>query len=577
MKLRYKLSLALLVLGLAPLVVVTAVIVNGNVERLEGEAKQYRLATAEAATSQIWSVLDKAEAELKGIGAALSTGDDQGVATAKAMLLGADHVHAVAVYDPKGMHPDVLRAQNSADLPDPPASLDEEIRGIAREAKLAWMGTQLNERKRFYQPLVVPVMCGEPVEVCAYLWTAVPLDALGGHLAALSKRRFSERADRVFVIDHALRVVAHGLDERVGASLTGDGAARDLSEDGSDFDKGVALANEYSRDGEELLGVIAPIPELRWGVIVEQSRELAYASARESVQSALWVGLGAAGIAILFGTFLGLGLAAPITRVGDAAARVAKGDFEARVPDGGRDEVGQMARAFNTMAQDLQGYEAQVKEEARIRGDLSRYLNGDLVESIMRQETELKLGGERREVTVMFADIVSFTPLAEEHDPEHLVAILNELFTFVTEIIFRHGGIIDKFMGDCVMAVFGTPTPYEDAPLRAVRAAEEIMSWLDVGNARWAKEIGRPLEMGIGIHTGIVIAGNIGSEKRMEYTVIGSTVNIAARIESISLPGQVLMSGATAARVLDEFDTEALGTRELRGTGKETEIHALQM
>jgi class 3 adenylate cyclase len=176
---------------------------------------------------------------------------------------------------------------------------------------------------------------------------------------------------------------------------------------------------------------------------------------------------------------------------------------------------------------------------------------------------------------VLFADVVAFTPLAERIEPEQVVAVLNELFTFLTEIVFRHGGMVDKFVGDCVMAVFGAPYQAGDDAVRAVRAAEEMLRWLDVGNARWTDALGTGIEIAIGVNTGEAVAGNIGSRKRMEYTVIGDAVNLAARLESIARPGQVLMSRATMEKVKQEFDCVHVATRRLPGRQEDTELWAL--
>ncbi|HRE91201.1 MAG TPA: adenylate/guanylate cyclase domain-containing protein, partial [Myxococcota bacterium] len=174
-----------------------------------------------------------------------------------------------------------------------------------------------------------------------------------------------------------------------------------------------------------------------------------------------------------------------------------------------------------------------------------------------------------------FADVVSFTSLADEREPEVAVAILNELFTIVTEIVFQHGGIIDKFIGDCAMAIWGAPDGHPDDARRAVRAAEAILRWLEVGNARWRKQLGRDIELAIGIHTGVAVVGNIGSEKRMEYTAIGDAVNVAARLERLARPGQILMTRETMQRVADEFPSQSLGTYNIVGRSRPSEIYVL--
>jgi class 3 adenylate cyclase len=227
------------------------------------------------------------------------------------------------------------------------------------------------------------------------------------------------------------------------------------------------------------------------------------------------------------------------------------------------------------MAADLDGYEKRVVEETRIRTDLGRYLSAEVVEGIIHRTIELELGGERREVTVLFADVVAFTPLTEAHPPEQVVATLNELFTILTEIVFRHGGIVDKFIGDSVMAVFGAPRAVPDSAVAAARAAEEMLAWLETGNVRWRKQLGRDLELAIGMNTGEVVAGNLGSERRMEYTVIGDVVNTAARLETLARPGQVLMTEATQRRLGEAFEVEPLGEHALPGRKKPLVIYAL--
>ena len=295
-----------------------------------------------------------------------------------------------------------------------------------------------------------------------------------------------------------------------------------------------------------------------------------------TVYTAAVVGVGFAVIALIIGLAMGRRLSAPVLDVAQAARKVASGDFDVRVAGGSRDEVGQMAESFNTMAADLGSYRDQVVEETRIRTDLSRYLTAELVDQIVEEKASLDLGGKRQRVTVLFADVVSFTPMAEKYDPEFVVSILNELFTFMTEIVFKNGGVVDKFIGDCVMAVFGAPETHEDDALRAVRAAEEMHHWLEVGNAKWRKDLGKDLQLAIGINTGDAVVGNIGSKKRMEYTVIGDAVNVAARLEAVARPGQVLMTAETMALVIDEFECKSIGERKLSGKGEPMEIFALE-
>ena len=146
----------------------------------------------------------------------------------------------------------------------------------------------------------------------------------------------------------------------------------------------------------------------------------------------------------------------------------------------------------------------------------------------------LALGGQSLEVTILISDLRGFTRLAEGKDPQFVVAALNTYLTTMTEVVFKHGGTIDKFLGDGILAVFGAPLARDDHACAALMAAVEMQRRLGDLNARALPGDLGPLQMGIGLHSGTVVAGNIGSLERMEYTVIGDTVNLAARIESLT-------------------------------------------
>ncbi len=238
------------------------------------------------------------------------------------------------------------------------------------------------------------------------------------------------------------------------------------------------------------------------------------------------------------------------------------------------DELGSLGRSFDGMAMTLETQERELIAQTQARSALSRYLSPEVVELVVSQPEKLRLGGERREVTIFFADVVGFTRLSESQTPETIVALLNELFTFATEIIQRRGGIIDKFIGDCIMAVWGSPQTRPDDAQRAVQAAEDLRRWLDVGNRRWRERWGIEIQLAIGVHTGPAVAGNVGSEKRMEYTVIGDTVNVAARLESMAQPGQILVSEATRERIADGgVELVPAGERTLHGRSAATRIY----
>ena len=184
----------------------------------------------------------------------------------------------------------------------------------------------------------------------------------------------------------------------------------------------------------------------------------------------------------------------------------------------------------------------RIRREALVRSNFERFFAPSLAERIAALPGAARLGGERRQVAVLFSDIRDFTPLAEPMEPADVAALLTEYFTQMVECVFRHGGTLDKFMGDAVMAQWGAPIAADDDPDRALAAATDMQRALETLNERWRAQ-GRPaIGIGVGVAWGEVFAGNIGSERRMEYTIIGDTVNVAARLCKAAAPGEVLVT-----------------------------------
>lgn len=583
----HKLALILLLVGCGPLAAAAYMIANGDAKRLAESARAYHLATAEVALGEARGLVARALAETRALGTILAKSDvdaERREAAARAQLLGAELVDEVAVYDGLGKRLLVMRT-TAPESPrwDPAAALAPEqmeaaaARGyLARDVVRVRSGDKAAGNEPLALELVVPIWQGAEPErkLYAFLVVAIDLEPLSTMVAGLGTRHF-EDPRRVRLLDGALKVLAASDRSALGSSLVGTPAVSGLSGE-RPFDREVAYTVDYvGADGVALIGAIIPLPELGWAALVEQEQAEAYAGVAATWKTALIVGISAAALALGFALFIGRRLARPVEAMAAATSRVAAGDFAVRVPIGSSDEIGRTALAFNQMAGDLGSYRDKLVDETRARENLSRFLSPEVVERIVKGKGALKLGGERREVTVLFADVVSFTALADEREPEVAVAILNELFTIVTEIVFQHGGIIDKFIGDCAMALWGAPDAHEDDARQAVRAAEAILRWLEVGNAKWRKQLGRDIELAIGIHTGSAVVGNIGSEKRMDYTAIGDAVNVAARLERLARPGQILMTRETMQRVQGEFASQSIGTYNIIGRSRPSEIFVL--
>lgn len=185
------------------------------------------------------------------------------------------------------------------------------------------------------------------------------------------------------------------------------------------------------------------------------------------------------------------------------------------------------------------------RRNAFIRSVFGRYLTDEVAETLLDSPDALNLGGERREMTIMLADLRGFSSFAAQHDPQDVMRIVNNFLSRMTEVIIAHGGTIDEFIGDAILALFGAPRPLENHATRAVACAvamQQAMTEVNVLNA----QAGLPeVAIGIGINTGEVVVGNIGSEKRAKYGVVGHHVNMASRIEAFTGGGQILISERT--------------------------------
>ncbi|MCA9715811.1 MAG: FHA domain-containing protein [Myxococcales bacterium] len=187
----------------------------------------------------------------------------------------------------------------------------------------------------------------------------------------------------------------------------------------------------------------------------------------------------------------------------------------------------------------------KIEDEATARAQFQRLLSPNLVDQIVSGQLALDQGGARREVTMLFADIRGFTSMSERHTPEEMVVTLNEYFEVMVDVLFRHGGTLDKYVGDEIIGLFGAPVELPDAPLRSIRCALDMMRALEEFNRSREAQRKEPVAIGIGINTGAVIAGAIGSTQTLQYTVIGDAVNTASRLCGMAKPGEILISHST--------------------------------
>jgi adenylate cyclase len=215
----------------------------------------------------------------------------------------------------------------------------------------------------------------------------------------------------------------------------------------------------------------------------------------------------------------------------------------------------------------------------QIKGMFSRYVSPKVVDELVKNPSAaLALGGKKMTVTVLFSDIRSFTSMSEQLTPEAVVELLNEYFQAMTDVIFSYDGMVDKYIGDAIMAIFGAPVAHADDPVRAVRAGLEMLQILRAMNHHWESQGRRTFEIGVGINTGEAIVGNMGSTHAMGYTVIGDTVNLASRLEGLNkqLGTSLLISENTYQRVKDHFEVQAFSDIKVKGKAEAMTVYAVK-
>ena len=323
---------------------------------------------------------------------------------------------------------------------------------------------------------------------------------------------------------------------------------------------------------EKFLSYVVPLAEENGSpvALLQRSLDQELAPSRQLERTYLSLALLGLAISAALGLWIARGVAGPVLQLTSWARKIAAGDYQHREEFQRDDEIGSLAVSFNQMTDGL-------AERDRVRDLLGKVVSPEVAAELLRKD--VVLGGEEREVTILFSDLRGFTSMSERLGPQQMLGILNDYFTRMAAIVERHGGVVDKYVGDALMALFGAPLTAADDADRALRVALEMTAALDEINQHWAERGLPTLEVGIGINTDRVVAGNMGSTTRLNYTVIGDGVNLASRLEGLTkTPGyetRIIVSAATLAKARGRYQTRRLGEVAVKGKQKPTEIFAL--
>jgi sigma-B regulation protein RsbU (phosphoserine phosphatase) len=295
-----------------------------------------------------------------------------------------------------------------------------------------------------------------------------------------------------------------------------------------------------------------------------------YLDRRRDLRVAILTATGAGALgALVLGLLFARRLTRPISALTAGVSRVTGGDLSQALPVRSRDEVGQLTRAFNDMTEGL-------RQRDFIRNAFGRYVSPEVARTLLESPEGLRLGGAKREVTILMSDLRGYTRFAEQGAPEWVMEVLNGYLARMTDIVIEHGGTINEFIGDAIFAVYGAPLPHPDHAERAAATALAMQrAMVEINDAHAARGLPR-FEMGIGINTGDAVVGNIGSEQRAKYAVVGSAVNVAARVEGATVGGQIFLSAAAYERIRDLAEVAPPVPVELKGLSEPLLLYELQ-
>ncbi|MCX7677620.1 MAG: HAMP domain-containing protein [Spirochaetes bacterium] len=330
--------------------------------------------------------------------------------------------------------------------------------------------------------------------------------------------------------------------------------------------------NEFRRyknvDGEYHFGSYKKVGFAGTGVIATVREDVALAEVYRIQRRNLMIMIIVLNIAVLIVYFFAKTLTTPLIKLVGATKEIEQGNFRVNIIPASADEIGQLTESFIAMGKGLE-------EREKLKETFGKFVNKEIAEQVLKGE--IKLGGERKNVAVFFSDIRSFTAMSEKLEPEEVVEFLNEYFTRMVACVNNTGGVVDKFIGDAIMAVWGAPVSYGNDIENAINGALMMRNELLLFN-RGRGSVKKPIiRIGCGINYGPVLAGQIGSEERMEYTVIGDTVNLASRIEALNKPfgTDILISQDAYEMVKDIYRVEPMQKIKVKGKSEPQQIYAV--
>ncbi|MBS2017934.1 MAG: adenylate/guanylate cyclase domain-containing protein [Deltaproteobacteria bacterium] len=569
--LRIKLAALLVAAAVAPLGVASCKASSVQRDALLRAEQELEAAVVDDVASYVSRALDDVERRGRVAAAILGDGriadDALRVTLATDALADGELVSGARVFDATGAL--LLPLRGAA---EPAWAIDGDVAG----GEPRWASAKTAEAAGVSYR-VQPIRAGE--RLTGRLVLRVDVRAAADTLGALAAARLGA-SDRITIVDRQLRIVVPSA--RAGEAAMGGSVEADIAQGAFGSVAFVRTLTYRGRDGAPMVGTIRSLPRVDVAAVVGRPEAEAF-GALVAAKRALYTFAIAIGVLAIA---LGVWLARRVTRPIEALVELTKAfaarrfDETSKVRTG--DEIDDLGHALEDMAQGLAAGEREIARRVEIETSLGRYLPREVVATIADGSEALSLEGKRRTIAVLFADVTGFTTFAdvtgfttfsERAAPEDVVALLGELFSLLAEVVFRHGGMLDKFVGDSLMAIFGATeqTDLEQRQSAALAAAEDMHRFVAASRPVWKEKYGFEVHLAIGIAGGEALVGNIGTPSRIEFTAIGDTVNVASRLEALARPDQTLVAGDVTADA-DDVGLRSLGAQPLRGRAHPVEI-----
>lgn len=365
------------------------------------------------------------------------------------------------------------------------------------------------------------------------------------------------------IVDHNQVIKAHTNVNKIGKKFEKFSNITDKKKEGD-----VSYFNYDLPSGKHVLNLTRPIVfknkelgEVHVGISIDFIEKLIHKARLTIIVITFFI--------IIFGSvvavWLGFHFSRPISNLVQATREIGAGNYQHKIILARNDELGSLSTAFNRMGDELW-------KNSLMQKSFGKYIGPEVLEMILANPESIWLKGHRSEATVIFADIRGFSTYSEVKEPEEIVEKLNQYFEIATLAIKNHGGYVDKFIGDAVLGVFGVPVYHENHAARAVKAATDMQKAF---LKRQENENELLQSVGIGINSGVVVSGNIGSQDRMEYTVIGGCVNLAAHLYRLAGPGEIIISKSVYDQIKDMLEVNPLPVQYIKGKSEPVETFRL--